>query len=228
MISVIIPTLNEEKALPATLNSLISQADPIEIIVVDGGSDDRTLEIIKEYAQQHSFIHYLKTAAGRGLQMNKGATKASGNWLLFLHADTLLPNTGIAKIEQITHQKNIIAGCFTHQFSEAGWQLNLISTLHNWRFRRSGIIYGDQAMFVRHDVFWQLSGFEHKVMEDVRFCEKLIKLSRPIQLAEKVVTESRKFKQIGIARAFWWMARILVNYELNRALPFPEFFRTYR
>jgi len=223
VISVIIPVLNEETALPTTLNNVFSQSAAYEIIVVDGGSDDSTCDIVKKVAE----IKLITTSRGRARQMNAGASISKGQWLLFLHADTLLPEDGLLKIESL--DTKIQAGCFHQWFSGDHWLLRFISRLHNWRCSWTHIIYGDQAMFIRRDLFDKLGGFtEEPIMEDVIFSEKLKKLTRPILLDERVITDSRKFVQRGIWRSFMEVAIILICYELRLPIMAKGFFSPIR
>ena len=167
MISVIIPVYNEETALPETLTHLFHQDGEIEVIVVDGGSDDRSREIALDYPG----IRVLDAVKGRASQMNAGAACAKGTWLLFLHADTLLPEGALSSISALTPGR-CQAGGFRHRFSGDDWRLRLISYLDNRRCERTKIIYGDQAMFIRRSLFERLGGFPSQaILEDVRFCE---------------------------------------------------------
>ena len=161
MIWVIIPTYNEERALPDTLARVLQQPGQYQIIVVDGGSTDRTHDVISN----HPHIQVLTTAKGRASQMNAGATYALAHqqtdqdWLLFLHADTLLPPNAFTQLHDLSSDKDCQAGGFQHQFSGKDWRLRMISWLDNYRCHRSRIIYGDQALFVRMGVFHQLGGY---------------------------------------------------------------------
>jgi glycosyltransferase involved in cell wall biosynthesis len=125
MISIVIPALNEERALPATLARVFEQAGEFEVIVVDGGSDDATRGI----ARGHAGVRLVEAARGRARQMNAGAGVARGEWLLFLHADTLLPRDGLAHVAALPD--DIASGCFEQRFSGDDWRLALVSRLHN-------------------------------------------------------------------------------------------------
>ena len=153
MISIIIPALDEEKALPATLARLADQTCEREVIVVDGGSSDATCTI----AEAIPGVQLLRAPRGRAVQMNAGARAARGDWLLFLHADTWLPPGGLASIASLPIE--VDAGCFQQRFSGDDWRLRLVSWLHNLRCRQTGVMYGDQAMFVRRTLFDRLVVF---------------------------------------------------------------------
>lgn len=223
MISIIIPVLNEERALPNTLQEVFSQAGEFEVIVVDGGSTDNTLDIVS----QDSRIQLLTATTGRASQMNAGAQQASGDWLLFLHADTLLPNDALLNIEQLSSESQ--AGGFKHRFSGHAWSLRLISWLHNFRCRWTRIFYGDQAMFVRRKLFTELGMFPNEpILEDLLFSEQLVKVTRPVILDSYVITESRKFEQQGIWLSFWQVLLILASHELHLPIPAKKFFANVR
>lgn len=204
MISVIIPTLNEEKALPATLAALNSQAGDFEVIVVDGGSSDSTQKIVQSTAH----TRWLIAPRGRATQMNAGARVAQGELLLFLHADTLLPGHGITRLAGLDEQ--VLAGCFKQRFSQANRRLRMISWLHNQRCGISKVMYGDQAMFVRRELFLRLGGFPEVLMEDIFFSRRLLNYTEPLRLTETVVTDSRKFAKMGIGKSFWRIVLILL------------------
>ena len=221
MIWVIIPTYNEEVALPATLQHLFSQTATYTAIVVDGGSTDSTRFI----AHAHSTLTLLNAPKGRASQMNRGATyvHVAGaqphDWLLFLHADTHLPTGALQQLQGMEDDLTIQAGGFWHQFSGDDWRLRFISWLDNFRCQTSKIIYGDQAMFVRLKRFQDLGGFpNHPILEDVAFCEKLIQHVTPILLTPPVVTDSRKFIKMGIWRSLLRVFAIILCVEFR--LPF--------
>lgn len=223
MISIIIPVLNEERALPATLQHVYSQAGEFEVIVVDGGSTDSTLDIVN----QESRIQLHKAATGRASQMNEGARHATGDWLLFLHADTLLPENALISIEQLPGDTQ--AGGFKHRFSGQAWSLRLISWLHNFRCRCTRIFYGDQAMFVRRKLFTELGMFpDEPILEDLLFSEKLVKVTQPVILNSYVITESRKFESQGIWLSFWRVILILISHGLHLPIPARKFFSNVR
>jgi rSAM/selenodomain-associated transferase 2 len=226
MISVVIPALNEERALPANFEVLLPQADGHEIILVDGGSTDRTLEIARKAAERHDRFEILQTERGRARQQNAGAAAAEGEWLLFLHCDTLLPPNGLGLIAN--QPDEVEAGCFRHRFSGRTALLNTMTWFHNHRFKFTRVIYGDQAMFIRRALFEELGGFPDRPMEDIAFSITLKRATRPIMLAESITTDSRKFEQMGTARALYRAVSLLVRFRLGRDVSNDPFFTDYR
>lgn len=225
MISVIIPVFNEERALPGTLDRLLQQPGDYEVLVVDGGSIDRTRDIVVDgYG-----LRLIDAPKGRASQMNAGARQARGDWLLFLHADTLLPGEAITTLAALDVRSDVVAGGFSHRFSGRDWRLRMISVLDNIRCRRTGVVYGDQAMFVRRSVFERLGGFpEQPIMEDVAFCERLVRQHNTLLLPDQVITNSRKFERHGIWRSLWRVIVIQVRNELGLPIVSRQFFEDVR
>ena len=214
MISVIIPTLNEQRALPATLAGLARQCAEHEVIVADGGSEDETREIVRS----HAGITFFTAPKGRASQMNAGAARARGDWLLFLHADTLLPEDALTLIENAP--LHVEAGGFRHRFSGPGWPLRLVSLIDNIRCTSTKVVYGDQAMFIRRSLFHAMGGFPPtSILEDVYFCEALVKQTTPVILDREVVTDSRKFEQMGVWQSFLRCSVILVCVSFHWRIP---------
>lgn len=231
MIWIIIPTYNEEKALPNTLQRLLAQPGSYEVIVVDGGSTDRTRELIKAEPR----TRLLTASKGRASQMNAGAYNATchgaraQDWLLFLHADTQLPEGALAQLNRLESDAAVQAGGFLQRFSGDDWRLRLVSALDNFRCRRSKTIYGDQALFVRLELFEQLGGFpEQPILEDVAFCEKLVKVTTPVLLSPPVVTDSRKFVTMGVWRSFARVLMIILHAQFRLPLLPRAFFQDIR
>ena len=226
MISIIIPVLNEERALPATLQRVFAQqADNAgyEAIVVDGGSTDGTADIVAREPR----ISWQVAKTGRASQMNAGAHEASGDWLLFLHADTLLPDDALQSIAALP--ADVQAGGFTHRFSGSARGLRLVSWLTNFRCRRTRVFYGDQAMFVRRKLFFELGMFpDEPILEDLLFGEKLAEATRPVMLDSTVITDSRKFEQKGVWLSLMRVLMILISHELRLPIPAQRFFANIR
>jgi len=217
MISIIIPIFNEEKVIAKTLSQLALQSSTnYEILVVDGGSTDNSCEIIK----QHNNITLLHSDKGRASQMNTGAKKALGDYLLFLHADTILPIQAIQNIESINIDSNSKAGGFKHRFSGNDWRLKFISCLNNYRCTRNHIFYGDQAIFVERKLFNTIGGFPVKpILEDVYFSIELKKHTNPVLLDSYALTDSRKFTKMGIWRSLYRVAYIQTRVKLGLPVP---------
>lgn len=237
MVSVVIPAYNEEKALPDTLQALFSQPGDYEVIAVDGGSADCTRDVLLHAGFSESPVRFtphpsrlLMTAPkGRASQMNAGAKEAGGEWLLFLHADTVLPEGAIERLNNMEVDPTIQAGGFMHQFSGDDWRLKLISFLDNFRCTRSRIIYGDQALFVRRSLFEQLGGFPNQpILEDVAFCEKIIKETEPLLLFPPVITDARKFLKMGVWRSFLRVLLIILHVEYRLPVLPRAFFQDIR
>ncbi len=226
MISVIVPTYDEEKALPKTLTYLLRQPGHYEVIIADGGSTDRTLELVRA----HQGVRWLTAAKGRASQMNAGVGIARGEWLLFLHADTLLPKGALLRIDALTENTSCQAGGFRHRFSGKDWRLALISWMDNMRARMTRVIYGDQALFVRRALFERLGGFpeDQPFLEDIRFCERLKRVTRPVLLDACVITDSRKFVQMGIWGSTARCALILACHILRLPIVGRAFFADVR
>ena len=206
MISVIIPFLNEERALPATLAALFASPVAIEIIAVDSGSTDGSLRMLARHPQ----ISVLAAERGRAEQMNAGARAARGDLLLFLHADTQLPSAALGTLVARSADPGFLWGGFRHAFSGADWRLRFISWLHNRRCRFTGVFYGDQALFVRRELFEGIGGFPPGRMEDIALSERLLRMAPPALIELAVVTDSRKFVRMGVWKSLGRVAAILV------------------
>lgn len=221
-ISVIIPTLNEEARIGATLASVLPQR-PAEVLVVDSHSSDTTVAI----AAAMIGVRVLQADKGRARQMNAGAAAARGDWLLFLHADTLLPPSALERIS--VQPEGILAGAFRHRFSGDDWRLRLISRLDNTRARLTRIAFGDQAIFVRRTLFERLGGFPPcDVMEDVAFGELLRKVTTPVLLREEAITDARKFEQMGVWTSLARVGVLLAFHRLRLPLVGRSFFKEIR
>jgi len=205
MISVVIPFLDEERALPSTLAALFATPPDCEVIAVDAGSTDRSREVLARFPQ----VRVIDAARGRAQQMNAGARIARGELLLFLHADTLLPPDALARLSAGLAEPAFQWGGFRHAFSAADWRLRCVSFLHNMRCRMTRVFYGDQAMFVRRALFWQAGGFPAGRMEDIALSERLLERAPPTLLDLAVTTDSRKFVRLGVWTALAHVVAIL-------------------
>ncbi len=206
-ISVVLPVLNEEQSIRGTLQSLI-RLTPYEIIVVDGGSRDRTLEICKEFA-----VDVMHAERGRARQMNVGARRASGEVLLFLHADTRLPQSALNDIAAALSDSRYLGGRFDVELEGAHWMLKIVGTLINCRSRATKVATGDQALFVRREVFDRMGGFpDIPLMEDIAFCRALKRLGGLACLRSRVITSARRWERDGVWRTIFKMWSLKVCY----------------
>ncbi len=218
-LSVIIPALNEERSIGQTLERAISiQAD--EVIVVDGGSQDTTREIAKPLAS-----YVMESPRGRALQMNAGAKAAQGDVFLFLHADTLLHLEAKWVIQEVLFDPQVVGGRFDIRLDRAGWLYGLVAILVNFRSRLTKVATGDQAIFVRREVFERIGGFsEISLMEDVEFSKSLKRLGKIACLRKKVVTSARRWERHGPLKTILLMWRLRFLYFIGVS---PDRLRSY-
>jgi len=225
-ISVVIPAINEEAALPQNIAKLLTYDTLHECIVVDGGSVDATCDVVAQFDDPRVIL--VHSAAGRGRQMNAGAKRATGTMLLFHHADTHLPASSFNQLVSIAADTSAEWGGFQHKFSEPNWKLDLVSWLHNFRFRSTGVVYGDQSMFVRAAFFERMGGFAETGLEDLDFSDRALEHTNSTPLPGKVITDSRKFRQMGELRALHHVVAIILRYQWNRRIANERFFEPYR
>jgi len=191
-ISVIVPTLNEQEHLPATL-SCIALAPGDELIVVDGGSNDQTVTIAQQFTP-----HVLQSPPGRAVQMNRGAQHAQGDILLFLHADTLLPPAALEAVRQAV-QAGAIGGAFRLTITPPTLALRLVAWCTNVRTRLGQLPYGDQALFMPRVIFEALGGYDDvPFMEDVRMVQALRTRGRLVIIPQAVHTSGRRWQRDGV------------------------------
>jgi rSAM/selenodomain-associated transferase 2 len=213
-ISIIIPVLNEASVIIQALSSL----QPLrqkghEVIVVDGGSDDDTMFLSKPFADK-----VIQSPRGRSRQMNIGTTLASGDILLFLHADTFLPEGADQIINEEIKRKKKVWGHFDVKLSGRHWLLRIIELLMNCRSRLSHIATGDQAIFVKREIFETIGGFpEIDLMEDITLTKILKRYGRPICLWQRVLTSSRRWETKGLFRTIFlmWFLRLAYFYKVD-------------
>ena len=191
--SIIIPTLNEARYLSETL-AQIQQLSSHEIIISDGGSNDNTLKIASKFTQ-----NLIKGSAGRALQMNAGAQVATGDLLLFLHADSYIERASYQKMLAAMKKTEVLGGAFSLLIDSDRWALQIINQFANLRSRYLGRAYGDQAFFVKKHVFQEMKGFtEFPICEDLDFYKRLKFLGPVVLLKEEVLTSPRRWINEGI------------------------------
>jgi rSAM/selenodomain-associated transferase 2 len=203
-LSVVMPVWNEAAGIEATLAALAPlRAAGHELIVVDGGSQDGTPALARPRADQ-----VVEAGRGRARQMNAGAARASGDVLLFLHADTTLPPDATARITEAV-ARGAGWGRFDVRIAGRSAWFPLIGTMINLRSRLSGIATGDQAIFVQRPLFYQLGGYAAlPLMEDVELCRRLKRLGPPACLRQQVITSGRRWERHGVWRTVWLMWRL--------------------
>ena len=194
-VSIIIPTLNEAGTIERTL-SWVRQVSACEIIVVDGGSEDGTAECARPYVDR-----LVAAPRGRAHQMNAGAQAASGEALLFLHADTIPPEQFPELIADALADSEVVGGRFDVDVDAPGWPFWAIGSLMNMRSRLTGIATGDQGIFVRRTVFETIGGYpEWDIMEDLEFSRQLKRAGKIACLRARVKTSARRWQQHGVTK----------------------------
>ena len=209
-ISIIIPTLDEEKTIASCLAST-HNAFNIERIVVDGGSRDQTVEIARSCGAK-----VLTSPAGRARQMNAGAEVASGDLLLFLHADTLLPEGFDACVRRVLTQSSVAAGAFEFRLDATSRGLQIIERVANWRSRFLQLPYGDQAIFIRSALFREIGGYsEMPIMEDFELIRRLKRKGRIHTAPYPAITSARRWMTLGVWKTTLINELIVVAYYLG-------------
>ena len=208
LLSIILPVLDESAAIGATLDSLAPlRAAGHEVLVVDGGSQDNTVARC-----QSAGCQVLSSTRGRAQQMNAGAARAQGEVLVFLHADSQLPARADALIG-LALQQGALWGRFDVRIQGPSPLLPVIAALMNLRSRWSGMATGDQAMFVRRDLFLRLGGFANQaLMEDIELSRRLLAVGRPACLRQPVHTSGRRWETHGVWRTIWKMWQLRWRY----------------
>jgi len=193
-ISIVIPALNEASALPSTLAAVQALAGDLEIIVVDGGSSDDTVEVAQRFAAACA-----AAPPGRAAAMNRGAALARGEALVFLHADTRLPPDAHLAISSALARPGVAGGCFRLSFDSPRRLLAVYAFFTRFPFRL--FHYGDAAYFIRAEAFRRLRGFrEYPVMEDLDLWLRMRACGRAVVLPSSVVTSARRYERRGVLR----------------------------
>jgi len=207
-ISVIIPTLNEEENLPTALQK-IREGFCVETIVVDGGSSDGTKTVFPDALE-------LECRAGRAAQQNLGAVSATGEILLFLHADTELPYHWDWIIRDTLADHSVALGAFAFKVRESFPARKFIEDTTNWRSIKAKLPYGDQGLFMRRETFEQAGGFpEMPIMEDYAFVRSVRKLGDVVTVSEPAITSGRRWKQHGVLKVTLVNKLMIAGYHLG-------------
>ena len=199
-ISIIIPVLNEAASIEAFLRALPAGA---ELVLVDGGSDDATVELATPFV--HQIVH---SDRGRAKQMNVGADIATGQVLVFLHADTSLPEYFLEEIDLFVNSEHLW-GRFDVRLDSSKLVFRVIEAMMNMRSRLTAIATGDQTLFVQAETFHELGGYKDiPLMEDVEFSKRLKSYSHPFCSHHRVKTSARRWLKNGVVRTIllmWWL-----------------------
>ncbi|MEG3845798.1 TIGR04283 family arsenosugar biosynthesis glycosyltransferase [Microcoleus sp. herbarium19] len=209
-ISIIIPVLNEANTI-ARVISTARHAENVEIIVADGGSTDGTVEIAQDRADRA-----ISTIPGRARQMNAGAAASTGDILLFLHADTLLPRGYDSLVRQALAKPSSAAGAFELEIDGPRLCLRLVETGVNWRSNFLQMPYGDQAIFLSSATFDKIGGFpDLPLMEDFEFVRRLKKQGRIEIVPLPVLTSARRWQQVGVLKTTIINQIVIIAYFLG-------------
>ncbi|HEU5339207.1 MAG TPA: TIGR04283 family arsenosugar biosynthesis glycosyltransferase [Sulfuricaulis sp.] len=216
-VAAILPILNEAENLDDFLSELIEIQHFDEIIVVDGGSTDASMETVCKLMSSdvEPVPQLIQSPRGRAAQMQAGAQAASSDILLFLHADSTLP-PGAAEDILDEVDRGHLWGHFDVRLSGGHFLYRVIERLMNWRSRLTGIATGDQGLFVRRDVYRLLGGFASlPLMEDIEFCTRLKSVGKPVCLRGPLITSSRRWEKNGIVRTIVLMWTVRLFYCLG-------------
>ncbi len=210
-ISIIIPVLNEAAIIEKTLNSLNQQPN-IEIIIVDGGSDDHTVTLVESLG----FKVISCPQRGRASQMNLGAQMATGDILLFLHADTCVPPDYQQWIQKTLSLSHTVAGAFSLVIDSPRFSRRLIEIMANWRSRFCSLPYGDQAIFLKTATFWELGGFAQlPIMEDFEIIQRLKRKGKITIVPAPVLTSDRRWRKLGVVKTTLINQLVIMGYYLG-------------
>ncbi|MGH3549848.1 MAG: TIGR04283 family arsenosugar biosynthesis glycosyltransferase [Pseudonocardiaceae bacterium] len=207
MVSIVVPTLNEAARIEPCLQRLRSDFPSSELVVVDGGSTDGTVELAARYA------HVVGSAAGRATQMNAGAAVTTGDLLWFIHADCQVPADALDLLRQAVRDPSVVGGGLQLRFDQRSLGLDYLAVSSNLRARRLHWIFGDQAMFVRRDVFDSVGGFpEIPLMEDLEMSRVLRRRGRLVVLPTTVTASARRLVDQGPWRMTLLMQVLKLKY----------------
>lgn len=192
-ISIIMPVRNEAKTLATSLSRLKLSHNE-ELVVVDGESTDETVSIARGFTDK-----VFTTGTGRASVMNYGAGKANGDILLFLHSDCILPDKGFSMIRGVISDPGVAAGAFFLRIADPKLRFRIIESLTNVRARATYLLYGDQGMFLRKEVFQRIGGFaDIPLMEDIEISRRLRKEGRVVFIRPPIISSPRRWLNEGI------------------------------
>ncbi len=210
MVSIVVPTLNEEKTISKTLEQLISLEGEKEIIVVDGGSSDNTIKEASKYAK------VISSEKGRSNQMNAGAKASSGEVLWFVHSDSILNTKSIIYINEAINKGKVGGGFNLYFYDMDTLFMKFVEVTSNMRGKFMKLVYGDQGIFVRKDIFESIGGFPKlEIMEDWEFSLRLRKKGKMTMINTKIGTSARRFKNGGQLKTLLLMHKMKILYSMG-------------
>ncbi|MCU0538215.1 MAG: TIGR04283 family arsenosugar biosynthesis glycosyltransferase, partial [Hydrococcus sp. Prado102] len=202
---------NEAEIIQKTISKIQHELE-IEILVVDGGSQDNTVELVQNLGVKA----ICSPQAGRANQMNFGALLATGDILLFLHADTCLPDGYLDLVTKTLSNPETIAGAFELAIDSPKKSLRLLEKMVNLRSRFLSLPYGDQAFFLKASVFQEINGFaDLPIMEDFEFIQRLKKKGKIRIVSAKVITSGRRWQKLGVVKTTIINQLIILGYYLG-------------
>lgn len=217
-IGIVIPTYQEETTLTSCLRHLEGQSPPFEVMVVDGGSSDRTLALAQDLVPHLTYPCQagLAPQRGRAAQMNWGAQQIQAPILLFLHADSQLPNDGLDQIRSALQDPGVVGGRFQVELDSQAWPYPLITWGINTRSQITGCFTGDMGIFIRRAAFQHLEGYPlQPLMEDLDLSEQMAAFGRRVFLPGAIQTSSRRWQQQGPWRTVILMQILRASYRLG-------------
>ena len=216
MISIVIPTHNEETRIDEALEALLRLRGDFEVIVVDGESDDQTCRIVSARAlESPEHVRLIYSQRGRAAQLNYGAQQARGSTLLFLHADARLPEQALLNLERELAEDGVVGGNFDLEFDGDGFWDKTFTLINRWR-RRFGVYYGDSGIFVRRPVFESLQGYRPlAILEDYDFARRLERSGQTLLIRPPLKVSSRRWRVQGVWLTLWSWVIIQALYLLG-------------
>jgi rSAM/selenodomain-associated transferase 2 len=210
-VSIIVPVLNEAAIVREFLEHLRRAAPDVEIIVVDGGSKDGTIDLCRGVAD-----HVIEHAQGRGRQMNTGARYAGGEILWFLHADSRITANALAAIETTLRDARFVGGCFGLQLVPSRWIYRVRNAIANRCVDLFGVALGDRGLFCRRETFFALDGYpDQPLLEDADFYRKLHRVGRVRRLPIKIQSSARRYETLGPIRTVFFYLFIMTLYVVG-------------
>ncbi len=215
LISIIVPVLNEAPTIVGFVRHLRELAPTAEIIVVDGGSTDGTVESVRH------IVDYVGNAPiGRAKQMNAGTKIAKGEVFWFVHADSRIARDSLAAIDAALGDPRVVGGCFRLEIIPTRWIYRIRDATGNFCVGRFAVALGDRGFFCRRDVFYQIGGYpEIPLLEDAEFYQKLKRCGRVRQLREKIQTSARRYEALGPFTTVFFYGFIMTLYVMRVSLP---------